>query len=33
VEAYERYDARRAAAGDADRMSASRSRRTGNRAR
>jgi phosphate starvation-inducible PhoH-like protein len=33
VDAYERYDARRAAAGDADRMSASRSRRTGNRAR
>jgi len=33
VDAYERYDARRAAASDSDRMSASRSRRTGNRAR
>ena len=33
VDAYERYDARRVAAGDADRMSGSRSRRTGNRAR
>jgi phosphate starvation-inducible protein PhoH and related proteins len=33
VDAYDRYDARRAAAGGADRMSGSRSRRTGNRAR
>jgi phosphate starvation-inducible PhoH-like protein len=33
VDAYERYDASRAAAGDADRMSGNRSRRAGNRAR
>jgi phosphate starvation-inducible protein PhoH and related proteins len=33
VDAYERYDARRAASGDTERISGSRSRRTGNRAR
>ena len=33
VDAYERYDARRAASGDAERISGGRSRRTGNRAR
>jgi phosphate starvation-inducible protein PhoH and related proteins len=33
VDAYERYDARRAASGDAERIPGGRSRRTGNRAR
>jgi phosphate starvation-inducible PhoH-like protein len=33
VDAYERYDARRASAGDAERLPGGRSRRTGNRAR
>jgi phosphate starvation-inducible PhoH-like protein len=33
VDAYERYDARRAASGNTDRMSGSRSRRAGNRDR
>ena len=33
VDAYERYDARRAASGDTERISGSRPRRTGNRAR
>ena len=33
VDAYERYDARRASSGDTERISGGRSRRTGNRAR
>ena len=33
VDAYERYDARRASSGDTERIPGSRSRRTGNRAR
>jgi phosphate starvation-inducible PhoH-like protein len=33
VDAYERYDARRASAGNAERISGGRSRRAGNRAR
>ncbi len=33
VDAYERYDARRASAENAERISGSRSRRAGNRAR
>ena len=33
VDAYERYDARRVATGDTERISGNRSRRTGNRTR
>jgi phosphate starvation-inducible PhoH-like protein len=33
VDAYERYDARRATSGDTERIPGNRSRRTGNRTR